>query len=116
MLLTHLPFSVSSAKNERKHVRKFIRTVKTVIPEAELNQKLVFKEAVKEFESICQSLTHFCCESCKMTGIAIKPSPKNIKVCTVCQASQESKEVKERESPIWYNKKGMVQYHLPKQL
>jgi hypothetical protein len=34
----------------------------------------------------------------------------------MCQASHASKESLEKDLPIWYDKKGIVQYHLPPQL
>ena len=72
---------------------------KRVDPEAtvvQTNSKLIFEEAVKEFESKCQSLTNFCCESCQMTGINIKKSCINKQICTTCQASSKTKEKMEK--------------------
>ena len=51
-----------------------------------------------------------------MTGITIKPSTKNNKLCTTCQGNKSRNENKEIDLPVWFDKNGMVQYHLPKKL
>jgi hypothetical protein len=51
-----------------------------------------------------------------MTGITMMPSHKNDLLCTLCQASCTKKEKMEKDLPIWYDKKGIVQYNLPPQL
>ena len=75
-----------------------------------------FNGAVQEFESKCQALSHFCCQCCQMTGITIKPSKTNGTLCTTCQGNKTRKENKIKDLPIWFDKNGMVQYHLPKEL
>ena len=51
-----------------------------------------------------------------MTGIYVKQSRINNNLCTTCQASKPDKEEMERNLPIWYDKKGIIQYFLPPQL
>ena len=80
------------------------------------NQALVFDEAVKQFESKCQSLSHFSCGICHIVSLNIKPSNRNPSVCTTCQASHSTKEKIIKDLPIWYDKKGAVQFHLPDEL
>ena len=100
------------------HCKKVIRTDEYVAPVVELDKtndyvevqlatKLMFEEAVQEFESKCQSLSHFCCESCHMTGICIKQSQRNNQICPTCQASIKKENKKETDLPIWYDKKPM---------
>ena len=80
------------------------------------NQQLNFDEAVQLFERQCESLSHFCCQNCHMTGIIIRPSYKEESLCKMCQASHTNKENMNKNLPIWYDKKGIVQYHLPEEL
>ena len=51
-----------------------------------------------------------------MTGITIKPSGKNATLCTTCYTKKTKLENKIQDLPIWFDKNGMVQYHLPKEL
>src|SRR5438067_734673 len=51
-----------------------------------------------------------------MKRISIRPSHKNELLYTICQASHTNKEKREKDLPIWYDKKNIVQYHLPPQL
>ncbi len=76
----------------------------------------VFTDVVQEFESKCQALSHFCCQCCQMTGITIKSSHKNGALCTTCQGNKTRNENKIKDLPIWFDKNGLVQYHLPKEL
>ena len=79
-------------------------------------QQIIFDEAVQMCESKCQSLSHFCCQCCQMTGMTIRPSCKNKFICTTCQASHANRENTIKNPLIWYNENNDVQYHLPKQL
>ena len=92
------------------------KTVDKTTPEVQSKQKLIFDEAVQMFEDKCQSLSHFCCQRCQMTGISIKKSSRNSLLCTLCQASHSNKENKIKDLPIWYDKDENVQYHLPQEL
>ena len=98
--------SIARTKNKRSHHRKIVKR----------DKKLIFEEAVQEFESKCQALSHFCFQSCQMTGITMRPSHKNGLLCTTCQASCTNKEKIEKDLPIWYDKNKIVQYNLPEQL
>ena len=75
-----------------------------------------FDRVVQEFESKCQDISPFYCQCCQMIGIAIKPSHKNESLCTTCQANKAWNENKIKDLPIWFDKHGIVQYHLPKEL
>ena len=77
---------------------------------------MMFVEAFQIFESKCQSLSHFCCQCCQMTGMTIRPSCKNESICTTYQASYANSEDMIKNLPIWYNENIDVQYQLSKQL
>ena len=79
-------------------------------------QQMIFDEAVQMIEFTCQSLSHFCCQCCQMTGMTIRPSWKNGSICTTCQASHANRKDMIKNLPIWYNENNEVQYELPKQL
>ena len=51
-----------------------------------------------------------------MTGIAIKQSQINKKLCTTCHRSKLNQEDMDKYLPVWYDKKGKVQYQLSLQL
>ena len=109
-------FANSEAKtNRRKHCKK-TRTDDDVTPEDESQHLSFFDKAVLLFESRCQALSHFCCQSCQMTGITIKQSFNNKFLCTKCQASHTNKENNIKDLPIWYDKNEIPQYYLPEQL
>ena len=115
-ILTQFDFSDAKTKKKRNHHKKITNTVDDVIPVVQPLKSRIFEEAVQQFELKCQSLSHFCCQSCQMTGISITSSYINKHLCTKCQASHTNKEKIEKDLPIWYDKKGIVQYHLPPQL
>ena len=75
-----------------------------------------FQNAVQEFETKCQAISHFYCQSCQRIGITIKQSHKNESLCTLCQGSKSKNENRIEDFPIWFDKHGLVQYHLPKEL
>ena len=102
-------------KDKKSH-HKTLKTDKDNALEMKTPHLHVFTDAVQEFESKCQALSHFCCQCCQMTGITIKPSKTNGTLCTTCQGSKTRKENKIKNLPIWFDKNGMVQYHLPKEL
>lgn len=110
--------TVSKVKvsNIRKHEKTNKKTIDHTTFEVEQKQQLAFDEVVQMFESKCQSLSHFHCQCCQMTGMTIRPSYKNKSICTMCQASHVNKEDIIKNLPIWYDKKGSVQFNLPKQL
>ena len=85
------------------------KTIVHVNPEDQSTKKCLFEDAVKEFESKCEALSNFCCQSCQKTGISIKRSRYNNQICTMCQASHTNKEQLEKDLPIWYDKAGAVQ-------
>ena len=114
-LLTQIVTNRLKTSKQRKH-RKKDSTFVHSISEVQSNQLLIFDNAVQLFESRCQALSHFCCQNCQMTGISIRPSKRNGSICTMCQASKAKMENVNENLPIWYDKKGKVQYHLPEQL
>src|SRR5688500_8484601 len=63
-----------------------------VNPDDQLTKEQIFEKAVEEFESKCEAISNFCCQSCQMTGISIKTSYKNKQICTMCYASHQNKE------------------------
>ena len=79
-------------------------------------QSKIFDGAVKEFETRCQNLSHFCCKVCMMTGIRIKPSCCNPLICTTCQAQKATIDEKMYSLPIWNDENGVVHYELPEEL
>ena len=79
-------------------------------------QEIIFDEAAQMFESRCELLSHFCCQCCHMIGMTIRPSRNNESICTTCQASHANREDMIKNLPIWYDKKGAVQFHLPDEL
>src|SRR5688572_27726091 len=76
--------AVSDAKTKtiRKHHTNITQAVECVAPDIQQNKQLIFEEAVKQFESECQAISHFCCQSCQMTGITIRQSNKKFLLCT----------------------------------
>ena len=102
-------------KDNKSHQKKLNSDTNTVM-ESSTSQSSVFIDAVQEFESKCQSLSHFSCQCCQMTGITIKPSHKNGALCTTCQSKKTRTESIINDLPIWFDKNGIVQYHLPKEL
>ena len=116
MLLTHNVVSIVPTYNITNHRKKATKTAENDILDIQSEKRQIFEETIELFESSCQAVSHFCCQSCQMTGITIKRSHKNAEICTMCQASHTSKEKMEKELPIWYDKDGIVQYHLPPQL
>ena len=103
-------------EKRRNHHKKILKTVNDSSFNIPADKKLIFEDAVWMFESNCQSISHFSCQSCQMTGITIKPSHTNKLICTICQASHANKKKREKDLPIWYDKQGIVQYHLPEEL
>ena len=101
--------------DNRKHKKKTPR-VDQITFEPHSKQLLLFEEAVQLFESKCQALSHFYCQCCQMTGMTIKPSLRNKSLCKSCQAANAKKEKINKELPIWYDEKGIAQYHLPQEL
>ena len=110
-----LVFSVEKTIKPRDHHKK-AKTIDHTIPELVSNQQLIYDEEMKEFESKCQGLKHFCCQNCQMTGISIKQSQRNGSICTTCQALHASKEEMEKDLPVWYDKEDIVHYDLPPEL
>ena len=101
--------------NKRKHIKK--RNGNNLsTSNVQSNQLDIFNSAVEMFESKCQSISHFCCQSCHITGITIKPSKKNHLICTTCQSSHAKKEDMIKDLPIWFDKNGIAQFHLPDEL
>ena len=76
----------------KKVITKKILTVENVTPDNQAIKKHIFEESLQEFESKCQSLSHFCCQSCYKTGISIKQSQINKQICTTCQTGKTCKE------------------------
>src|SRR5687767_8385559 len=109
-------FANSEAKTNKRNHHKKTRTDDDVTPEVESQHFSLFDEAVLLFESRCQALLHFCCQSCQMTGITIKQSFKYKSLCTTCQAFLTNRENNLKDLPIWYDKNEILQYHLPEQL
>ena len=111
----HFLCSKTKQINMRKHRTTRNRTDLKTYKNPQ-NQQQIFDAAVQEFEDKCQSLSHFSCDCCKMTGITLRPSSKNKLVCSTCQSSKANAEDMIQNLPIWYDKNGIVQYHLSKQL
>ena len=111
--LTQFTNSLARTKKVKSHHKKMVTTVENDITDVQADQKHIFEEAVQDFESKCHSLSQFYCESCKMTGIAIKQSQINKKLCTTCHRSKLNQEDMDKYLPVWYDKKGKVQYQLP---
>ena len=107
--------SIKKLKEIKNHHKKLKADTDDVL-KMKTSYLPVFMDAVQEFESKCQALSHFCCQCCQMTGITIKPSHKNGTLCTTCQGNKTTKENKIKDLPIWFDKNGKVQYHLPKEL
>ncbi len=53
--------SVANAKSNRKHHKNNTQAVVCVTPDFQQDKQLIFEEAVKQFESKCQAIFHFCC-------------------------------------------------------
>ena len=51
-----------------------------------------------------------------MIGIAIRQLHKSEVLCTSCQTSKGNQKYMNEDLPIWYNKKGIVQFLLPEEL
>jgi hypothetical protein len=115
-ILKHFFLSATRTENKKSHHKKSTVTVENVTPNNQTNKKCIFEEVLQEFESKCQCISHFCCQSCYKTGISIKPSCINKQICTTCQAQKTSKERMEKDLPIWYDKNNIVQYQLPSEL
>ena len=111
----HFICSKTKETNLRIHTktRNITDLISCKVPQ---KQQQIFDEAVQAFEDKCQSLSHFCCDCCKMTGITLRPSYKSKLVCSTCQASHANKEDMIKDLPIWYDKNGKVQFNLPTQL
>ena len=101
--------------NIKSH-KKVSKIMDHIVLKNQQKQQMIFDEAVKMFESKYQSLSHFCCQYCQMTGMTIRPSCKDDAICTTCQASHANREDMIKNLPIWYDKKGAVQFHLPDEL
>ena len=100
--------------NKRKHIKKSKKNLLT--SNVQSNQLDIFNSVVTLFESICQSISQFCCQSCHMADIIIKPLIKNKLLCTTCQASHAKKEDRIIDLPIWFDKNGITQFPLPDEL
>src|SRR5687768_8018982 len=74
--LKMLGSSNARTNNKRSHQKKVVKTPDYVTLDIPPDNKLIFEEAVQEFDLKCQSLSHFCCQSCQMTGITMRPSHK----------------------------------------
>ena len=103
-------------RTEKNCCTKLLTTVNNFSSNIQSDKKLIFEDAVQLFESKGQSISHFCCQSCQMTGITMKPSKRNKLLCSMCQASHANNKKNEKDLPIWYDKQGIVQYHVPEQL
>ena len=99
----------------RIHQKKLRREDNTAY-KSPSSQSIIFEEAVKSFEDQCQSIKHFCCQNCQMTGISLKPSQRNPLICSTCQASGTNGQDKVKDLPIWYDEKKNVQFYLPDEL
>src|SRR5688500_585178 len=93
--------SVANAKSNRTHHKNNTQAVVCVTPDVQQDKQLIFEEAVKQFESECQAISHFCCQSCQMTGITIRQSHRNFLLCAICQATYTNKKEIEKDLPIW---------------
>src|SRR5688572_10961694 len=113
--LNQITFSMGKTNDKKKDEKEKPKKTHTN-SKVSSNQQIIFDEAVQLFESKCQSLSHFYCQSCQMTAINLSPSSKGNTLCTTCQASHATKESMNKELPVWHDKEGMAQYHLPDQL
>src|SRR5688572_32834611 len=110
MELKILAISIPQTETKRRsHHKQVSKTNICLPPDVQSGKRIIFEKAVEEFESKCQAISHFCCQSCQMTGITIKQSQRNKLLCTTCQASHANKKSLKKKLPIWYNKKGIVQ-------
>src|SRR5688500_9942314 len=107
--------SVLKTVNRRKHDKK-PRAVDHTTSEIQSNEMCIVDEAVQMFESKCETVKDFCSQHCQMNGITIRPSKRNLSLCTTCQASHRNTEGTKKDLPIWYDKNKIMQFHLPEEL
>src|SRR5688572_26759034 len=92
LLITRLKKMLLVYSKQQQKKGKNKKAADKTASEVPFKQMQIFDEAVQMFEDKCQSLSHFCFQRCKMTGISIKKSSRNHLLCPSCQASQVTSE------------------------